>query len=160
MKTKKIAMYGLLLALAFIFSYIEGLVPTPPGIKLGVANMVVLVALYQLGTRDAFIISIVRIVLVGFTFGNLYSMLYGLAGGLLSFAVMALLKNSKHFGMLGVSVAGGVTHNLGQIVVAMLVVERHEIIYYYPLLLLSGIVAGIMVGLLATLVLKRMKKLH
>lgn len=160
MKTRKIAMYGLLLALAFIFSYIESLIPTPPGIKLGIANMVVLVALYQLGTRDAFIISIIRILLVGLTFGNFYSMVYGLAGGLLSFLVMVLLKNSKRFGTLGVSVAGGVTHNLGQIVVAILVIERHEIIYYYPLLFISGIVAGVMVGILTALVLKRMRKLQ
>lgn len=158
MKTGKIALYGVLLALAFIFSYLEHLIPSPPGIKFGLANMVVMIALFLSGTGAAFFLSLIRIVLVGMTFGNLYSMLYSLAGGMLSFVVMALLKNTKRFGTLGVSVAGGVMHNLGQILVAMLVVERVEVIYYYPVLFFTGSVAGILVGTLAALVLKHLPK--
>ena len=115
MKTRKIAYLGLLIALAFIFSYVEFLIPVNlgiPGAKLGLANLVIVVALYTLNGRDAFLLSMIRIVLVGFTFGNMASMLYSLAGGIMSFAVMAALKKLDCFSILGVSIAGGVCHNI------------------------------------------------
>lgn len=161
-RTKKMALYGMLVALAFIFSYIETLIPIPvgpvPGMKLGLANLVVIAALYLTGEKGAFVVSLVRIVLVGFTFASLNSMLYSLAGGLLSFAVMALLKRSKKFGMVGVSIAGGVCHNIGQMLVATVMLGR-AIGYYYPLLCAVGAVTGAVIGAVAGLLTVRLKRL-
>ena len=132
---RKTALYGLLVALAFIFSYIESILPVPigiPGVKLGLANLVVLVALYLLGPMDALAISGVRILLVGFTFGSPASMLYSLAGGLLSWLVMWLCRRSNRFGVAGVSVAGGVSHNVGQLAVAAVALSTARIVWYLP----------------------------
>ena len=151
MKTKRIAVTGLLVALAMILSYVESLIPpfaAVPGMKLGLTNLVVLVALLCMNAGYAFAINVVRIVLVGITFGNLFSMIYSLAGGLLSFLVMLLLKRSGKFGPVGISAAGGVAHNFGQILVAMFVLETGKLIYYLPFLCLSGTAAGLAVGLL------------
>ena len=150
-KARRVALYGMLTALAFILSYVESLVPVTvgiPGVKLGLANLVVVIALYTLDLKGAFIISVVRIVLSGLTFGGLFSMLYSLAGGLLSFAVMAILSRKKVFGTVGVSVCGGVAHNIGQLLVAMAVLETESVWYYFPVLLISGSVAGVLIGLL------------
>ena len=150
-KARRVALYGMLTALAFILSYVESLVPVTvgiPGVKLGLANLVVLIALYTLDLKGAFVISVVRIVLSGLTFGGLFSMLYSLAGGLLSFAVMAILSRKKVFGTVGVSVCGGVAHNIGQLLVAMAVLETESVWYYFPVLLISGSVAGVLIGLL------------
>lgn len=150
-KARRVALYGMLTALAFILSYVESLVPVTvgiPGVKLGLANLVVVIALYTLDLKGAFVISVVRIVLSGLTFGGLFSMLYSLAGGLFSFAVMAILSRKKVFGTVGVSVCGGVAHNIGQLLVAMAVLETESVWYYFPVLLISGSVAGVLIGLL------------
>lgn len=150
-KARWAALYGMLTALAFILSYVESLVPVTlgiPGVKLGLANLVVLIALYTLDLKGAFVISVVRIILSGLTFGGLFSMLYSLAGGLLSFAVMAILSRKKLLGTVGVSVCGGVAHNIGQLLVAMAVLETESVWYYFPVLLISGSVAGVLIGLL------------
>ncbi|HIR60618.1 MAG TPA: Gx transporter family protein [Candidatus Faecivivens stercoravium] len=150
-KARRVALYGMLTALAFILSYVESLVPVTlgiPGVKLGLANLVVVIALYTLDLKGAFVISVVRIVLSGLTFGGLLSMLYSLAGGLFSFAVMAILSRKKVFGTVGVSVCGGVAHNIGQLLVAMAVLETESVWYYFPVLLISGSVAGVLIGLL------------
>ena len=150
-KARRVALYGMLTALAFILSYVESLVPVIlgiPGVKLGLANLVVVIALYTLDLKGAFVISAVRIVLSGLTFGGLFSMLYSLAGGLFSFAVMAILSRKKVFGTVGVSVCGGVAHNIGQLLVAMAVLETESVWYYFPVLLISGSVAGVLIGLL------------
>ena len=163
MKTKKIAYLGLLIALAFVFSYIEFLIPVNigiPGAKLGLANLVIIVALYTLNERDAFLLSMIRIVLVGFTFANLASMLYSLAGGILSYVAMLMAKRTKKLSITGVSVIGGVFHNIGQIIMAILVVKTTSLIYYLPLLMLSGITAGIAIGVLGAMVTKRMKEIY
>ena len=123
---KKTALLGMLVALAFVLSYIETLIPINlgiPGAKLGLANLVVMVALYTLGTKEAFALSMVRILLTGLTFSSMAAMLYSFAGGLLSFAVMYLVKRSKLFSAAGVSVLGGISHNAGQIFVAMWVLD-------------------------------------
>lgn len=161
MKTKKIAYLGLLTALAFIFSYIETLVPVNigiPGAKLGLANLVILVALYTIGERNAFLLSVVRIVLVGFTFSNLASMLYSMAGGILSFGAMYLAKRSGKLSVTGVSVMGGVFHNIGQIIMAIWVVKTASLIYYLPVLIIAGLLSGIVIGILGAMVTKRVKK--
>ena len=160
MNTKKIAYLGLLIALAFIFSYLETLIPIHigvPGAKLGLANLVILTALYTLQERDAFILSIVRIILVGFTFSNLASMFYSLAGGFLSFFAMVLAKKTEKLSMMGVSVIGGIFHNIGQIIMAILVVKTSSLIYYLPVLIIFGMIAGILIGILGAIITKRIK---
>lgn len=161
MKTKKIAYLGLLVALAFIFSYIETLIPVNigvPGAKLGLANLVIIVALYTIGERNAFLLSMVRIVLVGFTFANLASMLYSLAGGILSFLAMCIAKRSGKLSTTGVSVVGGVFHNVGQILMAIWVVKTASLVYYLPVLIIAGLASGVAIGILGAMVIKRVKK--
>lgn len=156
--TKKLAMMGLFTALAMIFGYVEAILPISvgiPGVKLGLANIVVLFALYYLKPSEAFLINIVRITLVSFMFGNLSVMLYSLAGGVLSFGAMLLFKKSGKFSVYGVSVAGGVFHNVGQLLVAMLVLETMSLVYYGPVLLISGVVTGLVIGIVSSEVIKR-----
>ena len=158
-KNKRIAYYGLLIALAFIFSYVEFLIPINfgvPGIKLGLANLVVIVALYLFGIREAFAISLVRILLTGFTFSSMAAMIYSLAGGILSLLVMIVARKTDKLSTMGVSVLGGVFHNVGQIIVAMIVLETESLIYYLPVLIVSGLVAGILIGILAAQVIARL----
>ena len=146
-KTKLLARYALLTALALALSWLESLVPLPlavPGIKLGLPNLVVVFALYRLGLRDAFVISLVRVLLVSATFGNAYSFAYSLAGAAVSLAVMAILKRTGKFSLLGVSVAGGVCHNLAQLAVAAAVLGTVRLAWYLPVLLVSGTAAGIL----------------
>ncbi len=158
---KKTANMGMLVALAFIFSYIESLIPISvgiPGIKLGLANMVVIVTLYLMGAGPAFMLSLVRIVLTGFTFGNLAMMMYSLAGGMLSLLVMVIARKTKLFSVTGVSVLGAVFHNVGQIIVAALVVENSSLFYYLPVLLVSGVVFGIIIGVVGSVLIKRLSR--
>ena len=158
MKTKHVALFGMLVALAFIFSYIEHLIPLPlpTGVKLGAANIVIVCALYFLGWKEALAVSLIRIVLSGFAFG-ISTVPYSLAGGFLSLLVMVVLKRSKNFGIIGVSVAGSVCHNVGQTFVAMVMLGT-KTVYYFPVLLLSGIIAGILIGLISGLTLEKLKK--
>jgi heptaprenyl diphosphate synthase len=160
MTSKKIATYGLLVALAFILSYIESLFPVfiaIPGIKLGLANLVVITAIYKMGVKEAFVLSIIRIVLVGFTFGNPSTMMFSLVGGLLSWLLMVIFQKTNLFSTIGVSIIGGIAHNIGQILVAILVVENIDIIYYLPVLLIFGVIMGALIGILATIIIKRLK---
>ena len=160
MKSKRVAIYGVLVALAFIFSYIEALFPMPmpvPGMKLGLANIVVLVTLYTLGYKEGFVISLVRIILVGFTFGNMNMMLYSLGGGILSYAIMVLMKKLNLLSIVGVSVLGAIFHNIGQILVAMILLESTVLVYYLPFLLLSGVVCGVLIGILGGIMSKRLR---
>ena len=161
---KRLCLYGLLIALAFVLSYVETLIPVAavsffvPGMKIGLANIVVMVALYTLGARDAFILSLIRIVLVGLTFGNTVSMIYSLSGGMLSYLVMLLLKLTGKFTMVTVSIAGGIFHNVGQILMAALVLENTGVIGYLPVLAVSGTVTGLLIGLLGGEVTKRIRR--
>lgn len=157
--TKKIAIRALLIAMAMVLSYIEAqfqLSGIVPGMKLGLTNMVVMVALYKISEKEAIIINIIRIVLVGFTFGNTFSLIYSLAGGLLSGLVMILLKHFSKASIVTVSVVGGICHNIGQIIVAMIVLETTSIVYYLLVLWITGIVAGVIVGLVSGIVVKRL----
>lgn len=158
MKTNRVALFGMLVALAFIFSYVEHLIPLPlpTGVKLGAANIVIICALYFLGFKEALAISAVRIILSGFAFG-ISTVPYSLAGGALSLLVMVLLKKQKGFGITGVSVAGSVCHNIGQTLVAMALLGT-KTAFYFPMLLLSGIVAGILIGIVSGIVLSKLKR--
>ncbi len=157
---REITICSLLIALAFVLSYIENLIPISlgiPGAKLGLANLATLTALYTVGTGRAAFVCLVRIVLAGFTFGSLSMMIYSLAGGGLSLAVMVLLKRAKA-SMVSVSVLGGVAHNIGQLAVAALVTQTAGVFTYLPFLLGAGTVAGAFVGLLGGMVTERLKR--
>lgn len=157
---EKVAYFGVFTALALIFSYVETLIPINfgiPGAKLGLANLVIVTVLYKARWQDAFLLSVIRIVLAGFIFGNLFAILYSLAGGLLSLAAMTMIKQRGSFSVIGVSMAGGVTHNIGQLIVAMLVVETYQVGYYLPVLMISGLVTGALIGLVCKEVIRRLK---
>lgn len=156
---KKTAYLGLCLALALICSYVEALIPIPigiPGVKLGLTNVVVVSVLYLSGWRTALLVSVARVLLAGFFFGNLYSILYSLAGALLSLIAMILVKKTEILHLISVSAAGGVMHNVGQFLVAAVVVENYRILYYLPVLFLVGLATGVLIGIVATAVLKRL----
>ncbi len=157
---KTVALCGMLTALAMLFSYVETLIPLNfgiPGIKLGLANLVVLTGLYYLKPQQVLAVSLARILLTGFLFGNGMSILYSLAGGLLSFLVMRLLMRTGEFSPAGVSIAGGVAHNVGQLIVAGLVVHTAKLVYYMPVLTVSGALTGFLMGLLSIRVLHALK---
>ena len=146
---KKTVKLGFFLALALILSYVESLIPFSfgiPGIKLGLPNLIVVLLLYRNGAKDALTVNILRIILAGFLFGSLYSILYALAGAVFSFAAMLAGRRIGCFSPMGVSVLGGVFHNIGQIVVAMLVVETYYVGYYMPFLIVAGTVTGAVLG--------------
>ena len=150
--SKKVARMGVFIALAMIFSYIEVLIPFNfgiPGVKLGIANIVTVTSLYIFSTGEAFGISVIRIVLMGILFGNGMSLLYSLAGGLLSFLAMWIGKKTNWFSVMGVSMAGGVFHNVGQILAVMFVMKNTMFVAYLPVLLVAGLVTGYLIGLLA-----------
>lgn len=160
-KTKNVALFGMMVALAFTFSYLESLIPFNfgiPGVKLGLANLVVVVALYTMKPAEAFSIAVIRIFLAGLTFGNAYSIAYSLCGGILSFAVMLLLKRTK-LSIVGVSMMGGISHNIGQIIVAAIVMETARIAYYLPVLLVAGLATGLLLGIVSNLIVSRVEKI-
>lgn len=155
---RRVALTGLLAALALIFSYVEALVPFNagvPGIKLGLANLVPLIILYRLDARYAFAANLIRVFLAGLLFSGMFAALYSLAGSVTSFLVMYLLKKTNLFSVIGVSTAGGVFHNVGQLCVAILAVSGPQLIHYLPVLIISGMIAGIIVGIGAAILLDR-----
>lgn len=155
----RISVASVFAALSLIFSYIEAMIPFQPaipGIKLGIANLVVLLALYVLNGRYAFGINMIRILIAGPLFSGLFGVLYSLAGGILSFFVMLLLKKTGWFSPIGVSMAGGVAHNSGQLFTAALIVSDFRLFFYFPVLLFSGLLCGIFIGILTALILKRL----
>ncbi|MCC8066826.1 MAG: Gx transporter family protein [Clostridiales bacterium] len=157
----KTAYLGMFTALAMILSYVESLFPAfygIPGVKLGLANSMSLVILYLIGVPGAFCVSVIRVVLTGFLFGNLFSIAYSLAGALLSLTVMSVMRKSAHFSVVGISMMGGISHNIGQLVIAILLVENLNLLYYLPVLLLSGLVTGLVIGFLSAEILKRLPR--
>ena len=158
----RVAYFSVFTALALMFSYIETMIPIQfgvPGIKLGFANIMIVIMLYKSSAKEALLLSIVRIMLSGFLFGNLSSILYSIAGGVLSLGIMTLLKKQGGFSVIGVSVAGGVSHNVGQLIVAMLVVETYQVGYYFPVLLVAGVLTGLGIGVVSQEVLKRIRNI-
>ena len=160
MTNHRIAKYGLFVALAMILSYVEAALPSIaiPGVKLGLANLVGMVALFHMGWKDAVIITLIRIVFTGITFGNPFSMCYSLGGAALSLLSMCLLKKTGGFSAVGISIAGGIMHNVGQLIFAAFVLQSASVFTYLPVLLMSGTIAGIAIGLLTGLVIKRLPK--
>ena len=160
--TKRLVLLTLFTAVALVLSYVEAILPpiwsAVPGIKMGLPNIMIIVILYRFSLKEAAAVSLVRLFAVALLFGNVMTFAYSLAGAILSLAVMALLKKTNWFSMVGVSIAGGVFHNLGQILVAMLLLETAEIGYYMIVLAFTGTVAGVLVGIAGSLVLKRLEK--
>lgn len=155
---QKIAHLGLFTAVAIIFGYVESLIPVfagIPGIKLGLANLAVLFILERYRLREAALVSVVRILVIGFLFGNLFSIAYSLAGAALSLTVMTLIKKYSDSSLQLISVAGGISHNIGQLIIAVFLVGNASLFYYAPVLLISGLVTGLMIGWLTREVLKR-----
>ena len=147
----------MLTAVAMILSYVESLLPSVgiPGVKMGLANIAVIFALFRFGWKEAAALSLVRVVLVSLLLGSVGAMLYSLAGAVLSLAVMALLRQTDRFSTVGVSVAGGVAHNAGQILMAMLILQTRQLLGYLPVLAVAGIGGGILTGLAAALLIRR-----
>ena len=143
-----------------VLEAVESLIPFfagIPGMKLGLANLAVLFILEKYTWKEAALVSAVRIVVIGFMFGNLFSILYSLAGAALSLTVMTLMKKKSGFSILGISVAGGVSHNIGQLIIASLITMTSGLIYYAPALLISGVITGLLIGTLTSEVLKRIR---
>lgn len=155
---RKTAYLGLFAAVAIIFGYVESLIPVfagIPGVKIGLANLAVLFILDRYSWREAALVSVVRILVIGFMFGNLFSIVYSLAGAALSLTVMNFLKKHSEFSLIGISVAGSVTHNIGQLIVAIIVVSNTSLMVYAPALLVAGVLAGVAIGVLVKEVLGR-----
>lgn len=162
-KTKKIAFVGIMASLAMILSYVELLIPpiftSLPGIKMGLPNIVIIFTLYKFGVKEAAAVSAIRLLCVSLLFGNAMIFAYSLAGAFLSLTLMSILKCLDVFSAVGVSIVGGISHNAGQIIVAILMLQRIEIGYYMMALSISGTIAGILVGLAGSYLLKLLKKI-
>lgn len=155
---QRVALYGVLIALAMVLSYVEMLIPLPvgiPGVKPGLANLVVFLALYTMTAREAFLISMVRILLVSITFGNGSAFLYSMAGGILSFLVMWSFQKKDFLLPAGVSIAGGIAHNVGQLLMAAVILENGAVFTYFPVLLAAGCITGGIIGFLGEQIRKR-----
>ncbi len=158
---KQTALYGILIALAMVMSFVESLIPLPipvPGVKVGLANLVTITGLYLVGIPGTICVTLLRVVLVGLTFGNPYSMVYGLSGSFLSLFVMAAAKKYRLFSQVGISILGGVFHNIGQITFAAVIVETPGLYYYLPALLAAGCAAGTVIGILGGILTERLGK--
>lgn len=162
MKSKKIAFIGLTLALAMILSFVESRIPplvAIPGIKIGLPNLVIVFLLYRVGWKEAALVNVLRVVLVSVLFGNAQTFVFGIVGASVSLVGMTLLKKTDWFSCVAVSIAGGILHNVGQIVTACFWTETAQIAFYLPVLLASGTVAGAVIGLVSGLLVKRLEKL-
>lgn len=158
---KKTAYLGIMLALALICSYVEALIPIPlgiPGIKLGLANIVIVFALYSMGIKEALLLSVMRVTISGFMFGNVVAIAYSLTGGLLSLLVMYLLKKTEKLSCISISIAGGIFHNIGQLIIAAVLVDNYYVLYYVLVLMIAGFITGACIGIVAQEVLIRIGK--
>ncbi len=159
---KKTAYLGLLCAATIILGYIESLFPVfigIPGMKLGLPNLAIVMILYLYSWREALAVSVVRIIVIGFLFGNLFSIVFSLAGAFLSLLCMVVAKNVLKLSCIGVSLVGGVMHNAGQILVAMAVVENVRVGYYFSVLAITGMITGVLIGMISGEMVKRFQKI-
>lgn len=160
-KTRKLVYLAMTVAVAMILSFAESQIPAflpVPGVKIGLANLAVIFALFVFGWREALAVSLVRVLLVSLLFGNAVGWLYSLSGALLSLLVMILLRKTNRFSVLGISIAGGVSHNVGQILAAMAVLRTEGVLYYLPPLFLCGILAGAVIGIASAILIRRVGK--
>lgn len=163
LKTKKLTFLGILAALSIVLSFVETLLPpiyaAVPGIKIGLANIVSIFLIYKFTVRDTVLVTLVRVLTVALLFGNIMTLSYSLAGAFLSITAMLILKKTNSFSTVGVSIAGGVSHNLGQIIAAIIITSTIEIGYYMIILCISGILSGTLIGIVGALVIKYTKKI-
>ena len=163
-KTKKLTVLALFSAVAIVFSYIEAILPpiwsAVPGIKVGLANIVTVTLLYKFSFKEAVAVAFIRITAIALLFGNVMTLMYSIAGFVLSVIIMVILKRTGLFSTIGVSIAGGVFHNLGQIIVAMIVLQTKEIGYYMIVLAVTGTISGVLIGIAGNLMLKYSNKLY
>ena len=162
MKTKKLVTLAVTISVAMILSFVESRIPAfvaIPGVKVGLANIAVIFALYKMGWREAIVVSVIRVLLVALLFGSVVSLAYSIAGALISLSLMILLRKIGIFTEIAVSVVGGITHNIGQILIAFLLLETKVVFYYLPFLLVSGVIAGIAVGVASALLIKRIRRI-
>lgn len=160
MTNRKVAILSLSVALAMILSYVESQIPSPiqiPGVKMGLANLAVIYTLYKSGLKDAIVVSLVRVFMLAMLFGNAVSLIYSISGAILSLLTMVILIKLDKFSTVGVSVAGGVMHNVGQILAACILLETNILKYYLPFLLISGVLAGVIIGLISGQLINRVK---
>ena len=158
-KARRTALIGMYAAIAVVLSYVEMLLPITigiPGAKPGFANIIIVFAIYSVSGVSAFIINFIRILIIGMLFGNFVSIAFSICGALVSLAVMLAVKRIKGIHSLGVSICGGVSHNLGQIAAASFLVKNYSIFYYFPVLMIAGILSGIVIGIVSGLLLKRL----
>lgn len=163
MKTKKIAFVGISVALAMILSFVESQIPAliaVPGVKVGLPNLVIVFLLYKCGWREATLVNFVRVILSSILFGNVQTLTFSLAGAALSLLGMIILQRMEKFSQISVSVVGGVLHNIGQILAAVLWLGTVEIAYYLPVLLFSGTLAGVLIGIVGGMLVKRLDKIE
>ena len=159
-KTQNLTRLSLAVTFALILSFIESRIPAfvaIPGVKVGLANIAIIFMLYKFGVKSAIIVSLIRVFLVSMLFGNPVSLFYSISGAVLSFAVMLTLKTLTPLKEVAVSVSGGISHNVGQIIAASILLETDVVMYYLPFLMVSGTIAGIVVGIVAALLIKRIK---
>ena len=161
-KTKRVAFLGVLTSVALVLSYIEAILPpiwaAVPGIKMGFPNIVIIFLLYRFGVKEAAIVSVIRLFIVALLFGNVMTLAYSFAGAALSLMLMALCKKINKVSVIGTSIVGGVSHNLGQILVAIVLFDTVQIGYYMAVLAVTGTIAGVFIGLAGALLLRRLEK--
>ncbi len=157
--SKNVALSGVMIALSMLLGYFESLVPLNigvPGVKLGLANIVIIVMINKLPFPDLIVISLFRVILSSVLFGNVQALIFSVCGALFSLLIMYIMKRSKLFGTVGISIGGGVAHNIGQLVCALFMIGVFRIIYYLPVLLVSGVVSGMLIGIFGAYIGKRM----
>ncbi len=158
MKTNKLALLSMILSMALILAYIDSIIPynfVIPGIKMGLCNIAIVFGLYKLGIKEAILISLTRVFVMTILFSSGVTFIYSIAGAVLSLLVMCILKRFNVFDEYGVSIAGALAHNIGQLLAAIFILQTNTIVYYLPYLLLSGLISGLIIGILSAIMIKR-----
>lgn len=161
-KTRRIALLGVLISVALVLSYLEVMLPpisaAVPGIKMGLPNIIIIFVLYKFGLKEAVTVSVIRVFIVALLFGNVMTLAYSVAGAVLSLALMTLFKKINLFSIVGVSIIGGISHNLGQILVAIFLFDTIQIGYYMIVLSITGTIAGVVIGIISSILVKKLEK--
>jgi heptaprenyl diphosphate synthase len=163
-KTKRIALLGVLTSVALVLSYLEAMLPPistmAPGIKMGLPNLIIIFVLYKFGFKEAATVSFIRVFIVAAFFGgNIMTLAYSVAGAVLSLLLMTLFKKINLFSMVGVSILGGISHNLGQVLVAIFLFDTIQIGYYMIILTITGTIAGVVIGVISSILAKKLEKI-
>lgn len=161
-KTRRIALLGVLTSVALVLSYLEVMLPpistAVPGIKMGLPNIIIIFVLYKFGLKEAVTVSVIRVFIVALLFGNIMTLAYSVAGAVLSLALMTIFKKINLFSIVGVSIIGGISHNLGQILVAIFLFDTIQIGYYMIILSITGTIAGVVIGIISSILVKKLEK--